>query len=86
VAGAHTVGVRGAAGALASRAVVSLETSASAGLAITDTLVRALTILVSGVGQNVAVQILSSRVTLGSSEGVHGIICDDGGIGVGQFA
>jgi hypothetical protein len=80
VARAHAIGVGGAAGALAGGSIVALEAGAGSGLTIAHTLVGALTILVSRVGDHVAVKILGGRILLVGTERIDGIVNDDGGI------
>eukprot|EP00128_Syssomonas_multiformis_P003452 Colp12_sorted_trinity150504_noHs@2486 len=74
VARAHAIGVTGATGSLAGRSVVALEARARAGLAVAHALVGALSVLVGGVGNHIAIQINGGRVLLGGAEGIHGIV------------
>jgi hypothetical protein len=86
VARAHAVGVGGAAGTLTGRTVVAFKAGAGAGLAVANTLVGALAVLVGRVGDDIAVKILGSRVLLGGSEWVNSVIHNNGVIGARKLA
>jgi hypothetical protein len=84
VSRAHSIRGDGTRSALASRAIISLKTLALASAAVADTLVRALTIVVSSVAQNISSRILHGRELLGSTLGVHIAVDNDLGIGSGE--
>jgi hypothetical protein len=81
---AHAVGVGGATGSLASRAVITLKARAVAGLAVAHALVGALSVLVGGVGQDIAVQVHSGRVLLRGAERIHSIVGNNRATGAGE--
>mmetsp|Transcript_12897 Transcript_12897/g.22627 ORF Transcript_12897/g.22627 Transcript_12897/m.22627 type:complete len:645 (-) Transcript_12897:80-2014(-) len=81
---AHAVGVGGAAGSLACRAVITFKARAVAGLAVAHALVGALSVLVGGVGQDIAVQIHSGRVLLSSTERIHSVVGNNRATGAGE--
>jgi hypothetical protein len=64
VARAHAVGRHGARGTLATRALIALETIASSGRAVANSLVGALAVSVSGISQLISIRVLHTGVLL----------------------
>jgi len=84
VSRANSVRGGGTGSTLARRAIVSLEALALASATVADTLVRALTVVVSRVTQCVSSGILHGRKLLRSTLGVHVAVNNDLSVGSGE--
>jgi hypothetical protein len=86
VARAHAIGRHGARGALASRALIALETIASSGRTVANSLIGALAVSVSGINQLISIRVLHTGVLLIGSLGENVVSDNHQGGGISQLS